>query len=294
MSGAPLMAAEGLRVDVEGAVAVEAASFTTRGRSVALVGEASGLLQAIAGTAGIRAGSLKVLGFDVGRREHLGPDVACFAALDPPLPPRWTAREYLVWGARLAGLGRSRARENAAATLQALELGKLASTAASSLSLAERRALVIAQAVVTNPAVVVASAPLSGLAGQDAAYVAAVLASATRDRKWIVSLSNLYAGSEDTALAGKADEVLVFASGRLVRQGKLERIEEGAASYTVMLRGKVSEFREALRTRGVELSGGPQRFFVELPADMKAADLVALSAETGAPLVELVPRILLT
>ena len=42
------------------------------------------------------------------------------------------------------------------------------------------------------------------------------------------------------------------------------------------------------------MTGGPQRFFVELPSGTSAQDLVALSAEVGAPLVELVPRILLS
>ena len=61
-----------------------------------------------------------------------------------------------------------------------------------------------------------------------------------------------------------------------------------------MLRANVPAFRAALHARGVELIGGPQRFFVELPPGMKAQDLVALSAEVGAPLVELVPRIALS
>jgi ABC-2 type transport system ATP-binding protein len=105
--------------------------------------------------------------------------------------------------------------------------------------------------------------------------VAAVLDAATKGRKWIVSLSNLYAGSEENVFAAQADELLVFASGKLVRQGKLQKIEEGTVGYTLLLRGGVAEFREALRARGVALSGGPQRF-VELPPDMKARDLVAL------------------
>src|SRR5205823_10201102 len=126
--------------------------------------------------------------------------------------------------------------------------------------------------------------PLSGLSGQDAAYVSAVLAAATRQRNWIVSLSRVHGDAEPTALSAKADDVLVLASGRLVRQDRLERIERGAVSYTIMLRGKVNEFREELRTRGVELSGGPQRFFVDLPAGMNADDLVALSARIGAPI----------
>ena len=44
MTGTPLIAARDLRVDVDGAVALEATSFETRGGSVAIVGDGYGLL----------------------------------------------------------------------------------------------------------------------------------------------------------------------------------------------------------------------------------------------------------
>ncbi len=124
--------------------------------------------------------------------------------------------------------------------------------------------------------------------------MSAVFRAATEGRKWIVSLSTLYAGSEEHVLAAQADDLLVFASSKLVRQGKLQKIEDGTIGYSLMLRSRAAEFREALRARGIEMTGGPQRFFVELPSGTSAEDLVALSAEVGAPLVELVPRILLS
>jgi len=150
---------------------------------------------------------------------------------------------------------------------------------------------VLAQAVIAKPAVLVASGPLSGLGGREAAYVASAWTAASRGRQWIVSLSNLYLGSAESALAQSADDLLLFASGRLVRQGKLDRLENGAVGYTITVRSKVDELKAALRDRGVDLAGGPQRFFVELPRAMKAQDLLALSVEVGAAIVELVPRI---
>jgi ABC-type uncharacterized transport system ATPase subunit len=149
----------------------------------------------------------------------------------------------------------------------------------------------LAQAVIARPAVLVAPAPLSGLGGREAAYVASAWATASRGRLWIVSLSNLYLGSAESVLAQSADDLLLFASGRLVRQGKLDRIESGAIGYTITVRSKVDELRAALRTRGIDLAGGPQRFFVELPREMKAQDLLSLSVDIGAPIVELVPRL---
>lgn len=294
MNDVALLAACDLRVDVGGAIAIEGTTFESRGVSVALLGDEHGILSAIAGTAEVRSGSLHVLGADVSRREHLRTGRVGVAPLDPPLPPRWSAREYLVWGSRLAGSTRAAAERDAARCLADLGLETAAGAELESLSPAERRAMVIAQAVITDPAVLVASSPLSGLSGPEAAYVARTLSAASRGRQWIVSLSKLYAGSPESLLARAADDLLLFASGKLVRQGKLERIEDGTVGYTILLRGKATEFRDALRARGVELSGGPQRFFVELPPGMKAENLLALSLDLGAPIIELVPRIMLT
>jgi len=293
MSDGPLLAARDLRIDLGGAIAIEGATFESRGASVALLGDEHGILSAIAGEAQIRSGSLHLLGMDVEDRKHLRAGSVGVAPLDPPLPPRWSARDYLVWGSRLAGRARSDAERNAARCFSELGLETLAGRELESLSPAERRAIVIAQAVITKPAVLVASAPLSGLSGPEAAYVGRTLAAASRERKWIVSLSKLYAGSPESLLARAADDLLLFASGALVRQGKLERLEEGTVGYTILLRSKATEFRAALRARGVDLAGGPQRFFLELPPGMKAEDLLSLSVDIGAPIIELVPRIML-
>jgi len=293
MSDSPLLRARDLRIDIDGAAQIEGATFESRGHSLALLGDGQSLITAIAGRADIRGGLLEIEGLDVAGRAQLRAGTVGLAPLDPPLPPKWTVREYLVWGARLAGQPRLDAQKSAASTLIELGLEAVAGQQLDGLGVGERRAAVLAQAVVTRPRVLVASAPLSGLAGGDAEYVAAAFAAAVRERRWIASLSNLYAGSAEHRLASSADDLLVFAAGRLARQGKLQGIEDGTVGYTLMLRSRVAEFREALRARGVELTGGPQRFFVELPPRLRPGDLLALSAEIGAPIVELVPRILL-
>jgi ABC-type multidrug transport system ATPase subunit len=293
VSDKPLLRARDLRIDIDGAAQVDSTTFESHGPSLALLGDGHALISAIAGRADIRAGVLEIEGLDVAGRGQLRAGTVGLAPLDPPLPPKWTVKEYMMWGARLAGLPRLEAQRRAAGVLADLGLEPASSRPLESLKLGERRAAVLAQAVVTGPRVLVASAPLSGLEGGDAEYVAAAFAAATRERKWIASLSNLYAGSAEHRLAASADDLLVFASGKLARQGKLQGIEDGTVGYTLMLRARVTEFREALRARGVELAGGPQRFFVELPPRLRPSDLLALSVEVGAPIVELVPRILL-
>lgn len=299
---APLLAANDLRVDLGGAAVLDRVSFQSRGRSLAIVGDGHGLVASIAGQARVRSGRLLLRGRDVARRQHFGAgrpgdehgtNLVGVAPLDPPLPDRISAREYLAWGARLAGVAPSQAKKLAATTLNSLDLERLSSARLDELPVPERRALAIAQAVVTSPAVLVATAPLSGLAGQAATYVERVLGAAMRERAWIVSLSSVHAGSPEHALAAAADDLLVFASGTLVRAGKLRRMEDQSSAFSVMIRGRAAEFRAALEARGVAFSGGPRRFFVDLPAGMTTRDLFALSAEVGAPIVELLPRLML-
>ncbi|HEY3593086.1 MAG TPA: hypothetical protein VGL13_04410 [Polyangiaceae bacterium] len=287
----PLLAASELRVDHRGAAVLDRVSFQSRGRSLAVAGDGHGLFAALAGEARVRAGQLMLRGHDVSRREQLRSDIVGLAPLDPPLPDRLSARDYLAWGARLAGVAPSQARKLATAALSTLELDAIAGSRVDGLPVPERRALAIAQAVVTEPAVLVAAAPLAGLTGQAATYVERVFAAATRGRSWIVSLSSVRPGSPEHALAVAADDFVVFASGALVRGGKLGRMEDENSAYSLMIRGKTADFRAALESRGVALSGGPRRFFVDLPTGMTTVDLLALSIEVGAPIVELLPRL---
>jgi ABC-2 type transport system ATP-binding protein len=101
----------------------------------------------------------------------------------------------------------------------------------------------------------------------------------------------LHPASLEHALAATADEVFIFSSGALARAGKLSRLLDQSGAYSLVLRGRAAEFRAALEARGVALSGGPRRFFVELPAGMKTEDLLLLSTEVGAPIVELLPEL---
>jgi ABC-2 type transport system ATP-binding protein len=292
MTEPPLLDARDLRVDVGGSVAVERTTFTSRGRSAVLLGDGYGLLAAIAGEGQIRAGTLALLGWDVASEEHRrDPRWVGLAPLDPALPPRFTGHEYLSWAARLGGASRREARLLADRALADLDLGDLERSPLEKLDKPARRALVIAQAVVGDPRVLVASAPLAGLSGSDATYVAAVFSAACRPRRWIATVSTLYAGSPEHALASGADDLLVFASGRLVRSGSLRQVAPGTIGYTITLRGEIEPFRRALEERGLQLSGGPRRWFIDLPRQVSTGDLLALSVQTGAIVVELYPRV---
>jgi len=291
MSTVSLITAEDLRVDVAGAPAIEKATFDLSGDSAVVAGDGYALLAAVAGQADVRAGTLRVLGQPPAGVRARG-DVG-LAPLDPPIPPTWTGGDYLAWSARLHAGYAGDARRCALGLLRDLDIRYLEGAKIAGLALHERRALVLAHAVVGKPDLVVASAPLSGLWEEPAKYVAQVLQAATRGRRWIASVASLHAGSPEHALAARADEVLVFSSGRLVHRGNLSQLEAGSVGYTVTVRGRVAELRAALLERGIELSGGPVRFWVDLPRRVSPSDLLAISLEAGAPIVELCPRAIL-
>src|SRR5262249_31947665 len=139
------------------------------------------------------AGSLLVAGRDVAAGAHTQAIGA--ALLDPPLPPSWSAEEYVAWGARLGGASRRAARELSAQAIARAGLPAIRKYAAASLPSRERRALCLAQAAVLSPEVLIAEAPLSGLSGDATAFVIAALEAATEGRRWVITVSRLDAAS---------------------------------------------------------------------------------------------------
>lgn len=286
-SPAPLLEADDLRIDVAGAVALERTSFVAQGRSLVLAGDSTALMSALAGVEPVRSGTLRLLGRDVAKREHL--PIVGLAPLDPILAPTWTAMEYLTWSARLAGLPKAGATTLAQEALSSLDLPSLAEAKLGALGLAERRVVVLAQAIVSRPEVLVAAMPLAGLSGAPAEYVLRALERATRDRHSILSVTRTDAPSPEHALVESADEVLAFASGRLVGTGKPEALPR-ARLYLVAVRRNAEALGERLATRGLALRGGPVRHFVELSREEDLDALFAASAEAQAPIVQLVPH----
>jgi len=268
-------------------VALERASFVARGRSLVVAGDSTALMSALAGVEPVRAGTLRLLGRDVAKGEHL--PLVGLAPLDPVLPPKWTALEYLSWSARLAGSPKSAAAALAQQTLALLDLPSLAKTKLEALGLAERRVVVLAQAVVARPEVLVAAMPLAGLSGAPAEYVLRAIERATRDRCSVISVARTDASSPEHVLIERADEVLVFASGRLVRTGKPESLPR-ARLYFLTVRHNAEALRDRLALRGLALGGGPVRHFVELAREEDLDELFAASLEAQAPIVQLVPQ----
>ncbi|AUX27102.1 ABC transporter ATP-binding protein [Sorangium cellulosum] len=307
----PLLDARAARVAVDDVVALDGLTATTRGDRVLCAGDTGALFAALTGIprsasrrpaavaaaddaqdaapgeARVVAGRLAIAGRDVARAAHRA---ACGAApLDPPLPLAWTAEAYVGWGARLAGATARAAAELAPVALARVGLGAAGKRAVRTLALPERRALVLAQAIATAPAVLIAEDPLVGLDDGAAAFVLAALAGATEGRGALLTAARLDVDGPRGAVVRGATDVLVLAGGELAFAGAFAEIAAGGRTYALTVRSNAEPLREELAARGIALRGGPARFCAALPEGATPRDVVLAAARCRAAIVELTP-----
>jgi ABC-2 type transport system ATP-binding protein len=305
MADSAVIAALDARISVDGAVAIDRLTLVTQGDRVVLAGDPAALLAAITGAslspgasieddelpgeAYVIAGSLLVAGRDVASGAHTAAIGA--ALLDPPLPPSWSAEEYVTWGARLGGAPRRAARELAAQAIARVGLFAVRKRAASGLSIPERRALCLAQAAVLSPEVLIAEAPLSGLSGDAAALVIAALGAVTEGRRAVITASRLDPASPEGALCRGADHLIVLAGGEVALEGPPGELFAGARVYSLMVSRNATLLQAELASRGIDLRGGPIRFSAALPEGTSTRDILLSAQAANAAVVELVPVI---
>jgi ABC-2 type transport system ATP-binding protein len=309
---APLLSAKDARVAVDGTIAIESLTVTTVGDRVVLAGDVGALFAAISGVprsaggggrvagsggddgempgeAYVVGGTLRVDGHDVATGAHVAAVGA--APLDPPLPPAWTAEEYVSWGARLAGVPRGDAKAMAVAALTRTGLAPARRKKLGALSLPERRALGLAQAIASGPAVLLAEAPLRDLMGGAAGFVLEAVAAAAEGRRAAISVARLDAGSAEGALARGASHLLVLSGGELSLEGPPGELFAGARIYALTVRSNAGALQVELAARGIALRGGPVRFSAAVPAGLRAPQILEAARAARAAVVEMVPLI---
>lgn len=292
---APLLSARGVSIAIGPAAVVHDLELVTRGGSLLLVGDTSGMIAVLEAAddadpmegARVTMGELRLLGRDVTRGEHHA--IAGFVPLDPPMPSDWTVAELVSWHARLSGLPK---REASSATMAALETIRAASLAKRKLGAMpplERRVAVLAAAIVSQPEALVLQDPFSGLDASSAAELSAILPLATRGRATVIALPELDPMGPSSELAAAASDACVLRAGRLLVHAAPEALHDGARVYELTVRKNAEALRTALAERDIELSGGPVFFAVQLPAGETANLLLEAAARAAAPVTRCVP-----
>jgi hypothetical protein len=292
-----LLVLDAARIESAG-VTGEPLTFAGGSERVALLGNFRPLFRLLAGDARLAAGRAELAGTSVGDVVRLG--TAGLAPLDPPLVPGWTVERHLDESARLAGLAETDAARAVETALTNFELVGMRRVRLETLFPPVRRALVLAGATLTGPAVLCAEAPFSELDAQGQAYVAVALERAAFGRRLLCSVSTRLPEGMARGMVERADWVVEEHGGRIVREGPSFVPESRLCYATVTHSGQ--KFLAALATRGLDARAtpvppimdggaagedGPLRVVAALPKERSPTDLVLAAHAAGAPLIEL-------
>ena len=285
-SAAPLLEIEDLRVDVDGVPACDGLTLQTRGERVLVLGAPRVVFEATCGLRPVMRGRLHVRG--LAAEAAVRGAILAGAPLDPPLPPKWTALEYITWSARLAGRSSSDARSLAKEAVALVALGPVAGATFERMPPHARRGVVVAAALATGASTIVLEDPLAGLPEEIAQTLAKIIVEALAERMWVVFGPRL---SLTSPLAMRADEALMVSSSRLDAQGAPAEIAAQGRRYVARIHstGPLEALGTRLSERGAKMEIQGAQVLLDLGSSMTTADLLGLCAELDATVVEMVP-----
>ncbi len=288
MTAPALLSLRNVRVDRDGSPLCEDLSFEVDGDRVVVAGPgAQALAAAFTLTGDLVRGQVLVDGLDMTSGEHVGR--VGIAPLDPPLPPRMTVEGYLDLGFRTAGFPARTAREATASCLTDLGTPNLAKRRTESLSLNERRAVVLASAMLPGSRTVVAQDPLVGLEGPQAHSILSVLGYISKHRRVLATSSRFDTASAERDLIMGATHVAIVGRDALLWSGPPAQLVAAAPLSCLWVREDSTEFLQALAAAGFIVHGSPPRLAVSFPEASSPADLLAIAHRTNTTILEMVP-----
>jgi ABC-type cobalamin/Fe3+-siderophores transport system ATPase subunit len=291
--------ARAARIDLLGRPLLAGLELKSDAERIALLGDWSALFRLLSGEATLSAGTLRIAGAPVPLGVAQGS--VGLMRLDPLLPGEWSAEQFLTSSAELSGTPKGTARKLAFQTLERLGLAELSARRLAHLQLAERRAVLIAHALLSDPTVLCLEDPLAGLDTHAEQTVIAVLERACQGRRFVVAVSDPGRSPGSRQIVEACYERLGLAAGVVVREpGRAP----AASRVTATVCRNHEAFAQALSQRGLKahatheagmlnaltspLAGPCWRYLVELPTGSTAPVLDA-ALETEAGLVELIP-----
>ena len=280
----PLLLVEDLRIDVDGVPACDGLTLQTTSDRVLLLGATHALFETLGGLRPVVRGALRVRGHATSvaaRDRHLAA-----APLDPALPPKWNATEYVTWSARLVGHSAADARALAKEALERVQLGPLHDRPLARLVPHARRAVVVAAALATGAPPMVLDDPLATLAEETARIWARILVEALEERAWIVLASRIALTSP---LAMSAGEALVVSGSRLDAQGPPAEIASKDHRFVARINGSLASLEEKLTARGARMNVQGAQVLLDLGESVTTAELLGMAAEADVTIVEMVP-----
>jgi ABC-type Na+ transport system ATPase subunit NatA len=299
LSEAPTLAARDARIDLLGRPLLSRLNAQSSAERLALLGDWSPLFRLLSGEAQLSSGTLQLLGLEVPLAVQQGK--LGLLRLDPVLPAAWSGEQLLTSSAELSGLSHKAAGQAAFTILDRLGLVTLASKRLGHLQPAERRALLIGHALITDPQLICLEQPLSALDTSAEQMLLAVIERALPGRRLLVSLSDAEHSAGERELLQRSTDRLRLAAGVVIA----EPAQAGpAARVTATICRNHQAFAEALASRGLQAhptheagllsaltspqAGPAWRYLIEL-VDGSTGPVLDAALETDAGLIELLP-----
>lgn len=279
-----LLVASDLRVDVDDVPACDGLDLRTTGQRVLVLGAPRALFEAASGQRSAARGGLTVGGAPA--RDAVRDARVAGCALDPPLPPRWTALEYVTWSARLAGHRAADATLLVDDAIARVQLGVMARTPLAQLVPHAKRAVVLAAALATGASTIVLDDPLAALPEEIARTWARIVVKALAERAWIVFAGRVPLTSP---LALEADEAIVVASSRVLTQGSPASIAAANRRFVARIHGSTDALSQRLAAAGAQLEVQGAQVLLDLGDAVTTADLLGMCVEVDVTIVEMLP-----
>lgn len=273
-------------------VAVRDLSFHVgRGEVVGFLGPngagKSTTLRILAGFLGATSGRVAIDGHDVGDEPLKARQAIGYMPEASPLYPEMRVREYLNFRAELKGVGRRGRRAAVDRAMQSAAATEMSDTLIQHLSKGYRQRVGLADALVSNPPLLILDEPTAGLDPNQIRDVRKLVRELGREHTILLSTHIL------SEVEATCDRAVVIDRGHLVGEGTIESLtrERHARGARVALRdpeGRARDILESLDTIGgvrlVEANGVLRGSldFVEDVVDTEAALESAVAALTAA------------
>lgn len=189
------------------------------------------------------SGSAKIAGFDVFESPL---EVKKRIGYLPETPPVYTdmyVRDYLTYVAELKQVPREKIQKQVDHALEKTNLGSVQKRLIQNLSKGYRQRVGIAQALVSNPEVLILDEPTVGLDPKQVAEIRELIKELRGHHTVILSTHIL------SEVQATCERVIIINQGQIVAQDRIENLanqERGQSRLTIRLRKEVEDFQKVL------------------------------------------------
>lgn len=279
-----------LRVDLAGAVLVEAFSCEADGDRVALVGDFRALFEVLSGRGQVVQGRFEVSGEEAASGVRNG--LVGLVLGEARGGQKWTVLDFLTKGSLLVGLRKKAAGMHAAQVMDRLGLTAMSARRMQSLTRAEQLAVELMEALLSDPRVLFVRTPLRGLSTSESAWLWHLIERAAVGRKIVVSFDDVLL--EERAVLARFDTIVVAHRSRVTAVGSPSELLAARCYLISVMRGG-AELARRLEARGcrVHLSDTdndePAQLLVTGVADAIVEWVAEAVSEQAAVVIELIP-----